>query len=63
MKIRLQGLFRCGYETQGGVACIANAHGTFERPSISSYDILIEEENMLYKHVSSKMTITYNKEN
>lgn len=52
--------FRCGDETKEGVVCIVDAHGTFEQPSIPSYDILVEEENMLYKHVSRKMIVTGN---
>ena len=43
--------FRCGGETKKGVVCIVDAHGTFEQPGIPSYDILVKEENMLYKHV------------
>ena len=53
--------FRCGGETKEGVVCIVDAHGTFEQPGIPSYDILVEEENMLYKHVSRKMIVTGNK--
>lgn len=34
-----------------GVVFIVDANGTFERPVITSYDILVENENMLYKHV------------
>ena len=34
-----------------GVVFIFDANGTFERPRIPSYDILVENENMLYKHV------------
>ena len=49
--------FRCGDETKEGVVCIVDAHGTFEQPGIPSYDILIEEENMLYKHVGCKMIV------
>ena len=38
-----------------GVVFIVNANGTFERPAIPSYDILVENENILYKHVSYDM--------
>ena len=50
--------FRCGDETKEGVVCIVDAHGTFEQPGIPSYDILVEDENMLYKHVSNEMIVT-----
>ena len=38
-----------------GVVFIVDANGTFERPVITSYDILVENENMLYKHVPCDM--------
>lgn len=38
-----------------GVVFIVDAYGTFERPRIPSYDILVESENMLYKHVAYDM--------
>ena len=38
-----------------GVVSIFDANGTFERPRILSYDILVENENMLYKHVTYDM--------
>lgn len=34
-----------------GVVLIVDAHGTFESPNTPSYDIMVENENMLYKHV------------
>ena len=34
-----------------GVVYIVDAWGTFEQNEEPSYDILVEEENMLYKHV------------
>ena len=49
--------FRCGDETKEGVVCIVDAQGTFEQPGIPSYDILVEEENMLYKHVTGSLII------
>lgn len=33
-----------------GVIAIVDAYGTFERPGIVSYDILVKSENILYKH-------------
>ena len=38
-----------------GVVFIVDANGTFERPQVPSYDILVESENMLYKHVPYDM--------
>ena len=38
-----------------GVVFIVDANGTFERPVNTSYDILVENENMLYKHVPYDM--------
>ena len=38
-----------------GVVFIVDANGTFERPKVPSYDILVESENMLYKHVPYDM--------
>ena len=47
--------FFCGNTQKKGVVMIVDAHGTFDNPGIPSYDILVEEENMLYKHVSNEM--------
>lgn len=47
--------FQCGNAQKKGVVVIVDAYGTFECPNIPSYDILVEEENMLYKHVRSDM--------
>lgn len=47
--------FFCGNTQKKGVVLIVDAHGTFENSGILSYDILVEEENMLYKHVSNEM--------
>ncbi len=44
--------FFCGNTQKKGVVLIVDTHGTFDGPGIPSYDILVEEENMLYKHVS-----------
>ena len=43
--------FQCGDTLREGVVLIVDAHGTFESPNIPSYDIMVENENMLYKHV------------
>lgn len=38
-----------------GIVFIVDANGTFERPKVPSYDIWVESENMLYKHVPYDM--------
>ena len=43
--------FQCGDTLKEGVVLIVDAHGTFESPNTPSYDIMVENENMLYKHV------------
>lgn len=45
--------FLCGNARKKGMIVIVDAHGTFENPNIPSYDIYVEEENMLYKHVKN----------
>ena len=47
--------FFCCNTQKKGVVLIVDAHGTFNASGIPSYDILVEEENMLYKHVSNEM--------
>lgn len=37
-----------------GVVYVVDSYGTFEDKSDVSYDILVEEENMLYKHINEK---------
>jgi len=34
-----------------GIVLVVDAYGTFESPNTPSYDIMVENENMLYKHV------------
>lgn len=43
--------FECNGKTKSGNVFIVDAHGTFERPDVISYDILSEKENMIYKHI------------
>ena len=43
--------FQCGDTLKEGVVLIVDAHGTFESPNTPSYDIMVENENLLYKHV------------
>lgn len=49
--------FHIGAEQKLGEVFIVDAHGTFEKPGIPSYDILVDSENTLYKHVD--WTIVY----
>lgn len=63
MKIMERKLYKVGDEVifmvdnkqREGIIFVVDAHGTFERPEIPSYDILVESENMLYKHVAYNM--------
>ena len=50
-KVGDQVAFLCGDVLKEGIVLVVDALGTFECPNISSYDIIVEEENMLYKHV------------
>ena len=34
-----------------GIVLVVDAYGTFESPNTPSCDIMVEKENMLYKHV------------
>lgn len=43
--------FQCGDTLKEGVVLIVDAYGTFESPNTPSYDIMVENGNMLYKHV------------
>jgi len=47
--------FLCSNKQKKGGVMIVGAHGTFENPDISSFYILLKEENMLYKHVNNDM--------
>lgn len=41
-------------EVHKGVVWIVDKYGTFFDKSDVSYDIYVEEENMLYKHINEK---------
>lgn len=45
--------FQWGDTLKEGIVLVVDAYGTFESPNIPSYDIMVENENMLYKHVKS----------
>lgn len=43
--------FEFGGDVKIGYICVVDKFGTFEDKTYVSYDILVEEENMLYKHI------------
>ena len=43
--------FKLGNTAKEGIVYIIDPCGTFEDPSDVSYDILVENENCLYKHI------------
>ena len=43
-------------ETKHGTVFIVDKYGTFFDKSDVSYDIMVEEENTLYKHINEKET-------
>lgn len=51
--------FLCGNVLKEGIVLVVDALGTFECPNIPSYDIIVEEENMLYKHVKYDLVKSY----
>lgn len=49
--------FICGEEYKKGTIWIVDAYGTFSDPTDVSYDIMVESENMLYKHINEKYIV------
>lgn len=47
----------CGKELKG-VVMIVDPWGTFEDDSNAYYDILVESENCLYKHLNEKCVLS-----
>lgn len=47
--------FECLGETKVGVMFVVDAYGTLFDDSDVSYDIMVEKENMLYKHFTEKL--------
>lgn len=43
-----------GEELHEGVVYVVDKYGTYFDKSDVSYDIFVEEENMLYKHINEK---------
>ena len=49
--------FQCEDTIKKGVVFIVDENGTFERPNILSYDIMVDNENTLYKHVTCDLVL------
>ena len=43
--------FLCGDTLKEGIILVVDAHSTLEFPNTPSYEIMVENENMLYKHI------------
>ena len=50
-------IFRVGNFTKCGVIEVVDKWGTFMDKSDVSYDIIVDEENMLYKHFTESLII------
>ena len=46
-------------ETKVGIVWIVDAYGTLNEPNDVSYDIMVEKENILYKHFTEKLVKPY----
>lgn len=44
-------VFKIGDDEKCGMIQIVDAYGTFEQEDEPSYDICVEEENCIYKHI------------
>lgn len=49
--------FIVGDELKTGEIFIVDKYGTFDNPTDVSYDIMVESENMLYKHIQEKYVV------
>ena len=49
--------FNLGNETKKGEIWVVDAYGTFQDPSDVSYDVMVAEENCLYKHLTESLVI------
>lgn len=47
--------FTCNGETKIGKVFTVDRFGTFFDRSDVSYDVMVEEENMLYKHITENL--------
>lgn len=43
--------------TKEGIVAIVDANGTWLNPGKPSYDILVKDENILYKHIAEEFVI------
>lgn len=43
--------FKINGAIKTGRVYIIDANGTFENPGVASYDIMVDDENTLYKHI------------
>lgn len=50
--------FRYNNSLKKGVIFIVDKNGTFELPGITSYDIMVESENTLYKHITCDFIVS-----
>ena len=49
--------FIFGNELKTGIVFVVDKYGTFDNSTDVSYDILVEDENMLYKHIQEKYVV------
>lgn len=49
--------FIVGDELKTGDIFVVDAYGTFDNPDDVSYDIMVESENCLYKHIQEKYVV------
>lgn len=49
--------FIFGNELKTGSIVVVDKYGTFDNSTDVSYDILVEDENMLYKHIQEKYVV------
>lgn len=49
--------FVIGDELKTGYIFVVDKYGTFADPSDVSYDIMVESENMIYKHIQEKYVV------
>lgn len=44
-------------ELKTGIVFVVDKYGTFDNSTDVSYDILVEDENVLYKHIQEKCVV------
>lgn len=55
--------FNYNGQIKTGVICIIDSYGTFEQHEEVSYDILVKDENCLYKHVCEPLVQPFENNN